>query len=858
MKAEMVQCQSDLSCSRTRVLALQAQVSSLQQDLTSHTSLLSKKEEEIDRLRQEMVKKESDLVATSSDLVATRHELEEVRSELKEKENLEKTDDRKLEVCEVSKELEVLRGELEEQKTATKQWKKDWYQSVKERNAAVAELKQAQTENEALKEKLTSLEQELKVSEEALATAQNSLDSKLREHQALSNTIESMQKEMEQSAVRVREMSGISEKYEKDRKTLLELKSAKERLELEVRGYKLDLESTRRELETNKDQTIELRAKVQKLTRDAGSTGELMRTLDKQLALAQSKLEKAEGELTTVREENKKLKVNPNTFLSSLEDLKSNYTERESKLRSANEIIGEYETKITALESTMTRSESYCKEMVEYLETLQKNNDILSHDNEQLRKERTEYITQLSNACSQNETLSKSNAALSHQLNDLETTVKSLEAFYKQKEVRLDTTVSQLLKLCEHQRHCYEESLKKKPNLLRKVFGSSQNKEFDSKELEAMLNQERSRAKDLAERLYLTKAELDTMLHRKTQRVSIQPCSNEENKENVPRGGNSKTQHAPKKTLSKESIGSNSSEGSSKALTRILNLDKHVDINTAMYLSEQCVILGTRDGLFSLHLNELGEAKSKPNQIGGVEMVHNITFIHQKHMALLIVGSNRSLQSANLRHLVTAAEMSSCASPTLDTSPILNLTKVTSVAISPCQNIVAIAQGSSLVVARWNNVDYDEMCRKDMGGGSIQSVTVISPHCIVYSTQNSGFVTFDPTTCRHRVFRKPFLVVFNPSCITIIQISEHTLKRKSMDSTRSSATQPDDRVIEVRKPKFLGETLCNKNVVLMSHGALQLLNPELVFSAESITLSDVTSQSGDELSLSALQYSMSR
>jgi hypothetical protein len=94
--------------------------------------------------------------------------------------------------------------------------------------------------------------------------------------------------------------------------------------------------------------------------------------------------------------------------------------------------------------------------------------------------------------------------------------------------------------------------------------------------------------------------------------------------------------------------------------------------------------------------------------------------------------------------------MSSCASPTLDTSPILNLTKVTSVAISPCQNIVAIAQGSSLVVARWNNVDYDEMCRKDMGGGSIQSVTVISPHCIVYSTQNSGFVTFDPTTCRHR------------------------------------------------------------------------------------------------------------
>ncbi|KAI5701464.1 hypothetical protein M8J75_009830 [Diaphorina citri] len=921
MKADM-----DLSCSQTRVLALQAQVSSLQQDLTSHTSLLSKKEEEIDRLRQEMVKKESDLVATSSDLVATRHELEDVRSELKEKENLEKTDDRKLEVSEVSKELEVLRGELEEQKTATKQWKKDWYQSVKERNAAAAELKQAQTENEALKEKLTSLEQELKVSEEALATAQNSLDSKLREHQALSNTIESMQKEMEQSAVRVREMSGISEKYEKDRKTLLELKSAKERLELEVRGYKLDLESTRRELETNKDQTIELRAKVQKLTRDAGSTGELMRTLDKQLALAQSKLEKAEGELTTVREENKKLKEektdlwhqvkthehNLKTLSNSLEDLKSNYSERESKLRSANEIIGEYETKITALESTMTRSESYCKEMVEYLETLQKNNDILSHDNEQLRKERTEYITQLSNACSQNETLSKSNAALSHQLNDLETTVKSLEAFYKQKEVRLDTTVSQLLKLCEHQRHCYEESLKKKPNLLRKVFGSSQNKEFDSKELEAMLNQERSRAKDLAERLYLTKAELDTMLHRKTQRVSIQPCSNEENKENVPRGGNSKTQHAPKKTLSKESIGSNSSEGSSKALTRILNLDKHVDINTAMYLSEQCVILGTRDGLFSLHLNELGEAKSKPNQIGGVEMVHNITFIHQKHMALLIVGSNRSLQSANLRHLVTAAEMSSCASPTLDTSPILNLTKVTSVAISPCQNIVAIAQGSTLVVARWNNVDYDEMCRKDMGGGSIQSVTVISPHCIVYSTHNSGFVTFDPTTCRHRawlstkepvvsapgsrplcllniskhehlacfntgalfvddqgrstrseplywnylpvtiVFRKPFLVVFNPSCITIIQISEHTLKRKSIDSTRSSATQPDDRVIEVRKPKFLGETLCNKNVVLMSHGALQLLNPELVFSAESITLSDVTSQSGDELSLSAI------
>lgn len=68
-----------------------------------------------------------------------------------------------------------------------------------------------------------------------------------------------------------------------------------------------------------------------------------------------------------------------------------------------------------------------------------------------------------------------------------------------------------------------------------------------------MLNQERSRAKDLAEKLYMTKAELDAQLHRKTQRVSLAPQSME-NKENMLPNN---TALAVKKTKSQESVGSN-------------------------------------------------------------------------------------------------------------------------------------------------------------------------------------------------------------------------------------------------------------------------------------------------------------
>ncbi|KAL1456740.1 hypothetical protein WDU94_001444, partial [Cyamophila willieti] len=917
LTGELEQSQRDLSCSQSRVKTLTAQVSSMERDVTDTHALLAKRDKEVDAARQEIVKKDNALVGINAELGQTKRELEEVKNELREKVDQEKTDDRKLEASEYTKELESLRSKVEEEKEATRQWKKDWYQSVKERNAATADLKLVQTENESLREKVDSLEKQLSSIQEKHDVTEKSLAEKLRETEDLTRNVDTLKRDLEKYSSQVNEMREMKDKYEKDKKLLQDLKNTKDKLDLSCRGYKLDLSTTRTELDQAKARCIELEAEVKRVSRECEGLKEAVAILDKENGkTTRQKLEKEE-ELSTLRQDNKTLKEekldlwhqvktqehNLKTLQNSMEDLKRNMSERENKLKTANEIIGEYESKITALESTIGRSESYCKEMVPYLETIQKNNDILGHDNEQLRKERTEYITQLSNACAANEALSKSNSALSHQVTELETTVKSLESFYKQREIRLDTTVNQLLKLCEHQRNCYEESLKKKPNLLKKVFGSSHNKEFDSKEMEAMLNQERSRAKDLAEKLYLTKAELDTIMHRKTQRVSIQ-----QNKENIP---NNKIETRCKKTLSKESIGSNSSEGNLKALTRILNLDTTVNINTAMFLSEQCVVLGTRDGLFSLHLNELGEAKSKPTQIGGVEMVHSITFIHQKHMALLVTGSNRTLHTANLRHLVTAAEMNACASPSLDLSPFFPsspLTGVNTLAISPCQNILAIAIGSTLVICRWNNVDYDEMCRKDMGGGSIQSVSVVSPHSIVYASERSGFVTFDPTTCRHRawlstkepvvsspgtrplclvniskhehlacfntgglfvddsgkmtrseplywnylpvaiVFRKPFLVVFNPSCITIIQINENTLRRRESNSS----TQPDDRVIDVKKPKFLGETLCNKNVVLMSHNALQLLNPELVFSAQSLTLSDVTSQDGDELSMSAI------
>uniref|UniRef100_A0A8D9E530 Rho-associated protein kinase 1 n=1 Tax=Cacopsylla melanoneura TaxID=428564 RepID=A0A8D9E530_9HEMI len=924
LTGELEQCQRDLSCSQSRVKTLTAQVSSMERDVNDTHALLAKKDKEVDAARQEIVKKDNTLVGINAELGQTRQELEEVKSELEEKvKQMEKTDDKKLEASEYTKELDSLRSKVEEEKEAARQWRKDWYQSVKERNSALADLKLAQSENESLKEKVDSLEKQLSSLQEKSDASEKSLVEKLRETEDLTRTIDTLKREMEKYEGQVKDMREMKEKYEKDKKSLQDLKNTKDKLDLSCRGYKVDLSTTRAELDQAKARCIELEADVKRCTRECEGLKEAVAILDKENGETTRRGADKEEELATLRQDNKTLKEdkldlwhqvktqehNLKTLQNSMEDLKRNMSERENKLKTANEIIGEYESKINALESTIGRSESYCKEMVPYLETLQKNNDILSHDNEQLRKERTEYITQLSNACAANESLSKSNSALSHQVTELETTVKSLESFYKQREIRLDTTVNQLFKLCEHQRICYEESLKKKPNLLRKVFGSSQNKEFDSKEMEAMLNQERSRAKDLAEKLYLTKAELDTIMHRKTQRVSIQQ-NREDNKENVP--CNNKTDTRCKMTVSKESIASsNSSEGNLKALTRILNLDNTVNINTAMFLSEQCVVLGTRDGLFSLHLNELGEAKSKPTQIGGVEMVHAITFIHQKHMALLVTGSNRTLHTANLRHLVTAAEMNACASPSLDLSPLFPsapLTGVNTLAISPCQNILAIAIGSTLVICRWNNVDYDEMCRKDMGGGSIQSVSVVSPHSIVYASERSGFVTFDPTTCRHRawlstkepvvsspgsrplclvniskhehlacfntgalfvddtgkmtrseplywnylpvaiVFRKPFLVVFNPSCITIIQINENTLRRRESNSS----TQPDDRVIDVKKPKFLGETLCNKNVVLMSHNALQLLNPELVFSAQSLTLSDVTSQDGDELSMSAI------
>ncbi|KAK3927456.1 Citron rho-interacting kinase [Frankliniella fusca] len=95
--------------------------------------------------------------------------------------------------------------------------------------------------------------------------------------------------------------------------------------------------------------------------------------------------------------------------------------------------------------------------------------------------------------------------------------------------------------------------------------------------------------------------------------------------------------------------------------------DKKLDVACVMHMSQQVVLLGAEEGLFSYHL---GKDKPKPIKIGGVGSVYQIAVLANHGIVVLISGKNRDLLYCEFGQLKSCAEAAECTQAALNTKRV--------------------------------------------------------------------------------------------------------------------------------------------------------------------------------------------
>lgn len=131
----------------------------------------------------------------------------------------------------------------------------------------------------------------------------------------------------------------------------------------------------------------------------------------------------------------------------------------------------------------------------------------------------------------------------------------------------------------------------------------------------------------------------------------------------------------------------------------ILLLNESMDVNCAINILPNNLLLGTDKGLYSYHNNCLVH-------INGLQSAHQIALIESLHMALMIVNTNRILIKCDLNHLKDVSQCAPCVNPALKFSNIniSNLTGFHILETSHCnkQLTLCVATNKQVVVLTYD------------------------------------------------------------------------------------------------------------------------------------------------------------
>ncbi|KAJ8966919.1 hypothetical protein NQ314_003226 [Rhamnusium bicolor] len=180
----------------------------------------------------------------------------------------------------------------------------------------------------------------------------------------------------------------------------------------------------------------------------------------------------------------------------------------------------EYRQYLTTVSDGLNMSEDKVSDLEVTLKSYERQMEDLKSENKAIKQEVSDYLTQLNKVKESNYKLNRQlgelkdeKVMLVQKLNELERVLYEKSNFYKERELKSESTIKQQIKLIDYLQTKNDELHNKKRTLTEVIFGSSKKENqppislaMNYKDLELQLHKERQANKQLHEEIYRLKA----------------------------------------------------------------------------------------------------------------------------------------------------------------------------------------------------------------------------------------------------------------------------------------------------------------------------------------------------------------
>ncbi|KAJ8927857.1 hypothetical protein NQ314_019638, partial [Rhamnusium bicolor] len=439
--------------------------------------------------------------------------------------------------------------ELKELRTKYWRMEKDFGNCKIDKRILERELKDAQTEIKQLKQNEENFNK-------TLAETKKTHESALLE---LSHINESMSLEL----IKVKDSyNNLQDKFNNEKEKVDEEKSVIHDLKEIIKSTDLKINSLNLEICTLKRDKSLLENEIQRYSKEKSELTDLVERLQKEKSELFNELEKSRREmqntnlnLGALREacvllESQQAELNSNTE-KLIQDLckakqaiqearklaneeKSLKVLAETKIKRLNEDIEclqrecsaykqqctEYRQYLTTVSDGLNMSEDKVSDLEVTLKSYERQMEDLKSENKTIKQEVSDYLTQLNKVKESNYKLNRQlgelkdeKVMLVQKLNELERVLYEKSNFYKERELKSESTIKQQIKLIDYLQTKNDELHNKKRTLTEVIFGSSKKENqppislaMNYKDLEMQLHKERQANKQLHEEIYRLKA----------------------------------------------------------------------------------------------------------------------------------------------------------------------------------------------------------------------------------------------------------------------------------------------------------------------------------------------------------------
>ncbi|KAE9542770.1 hypothetical protein AGLY_002681 [Aphis glycines] len=456
--------------------------------------LTQEKDNEIEKLHLQIaqLQQQNCCINSESLLSFEKHETA-ISAKENEKELETELRNREQEIRDLKLDLRILQRKyktMEDNISSLREYHKDARNNFKQEIAKLQEENKLQIKNK--EDELKSLQDNITNLNQNIETLQLKYDKEVGERQRLSNELTKINNE---SKLQISEKSALE-------RQILEYKTKFNKSETNIKTLQELVTVQDEQLEGFEETILTFKNKEKQFLED--------------IKTKQNEIDKIRNEVREAKKmynEEKSLRILAESRGKTFESVQDNV---KAELKLLTDRVHDKNVEIDTMKKQLDEVNSDLRDKSTMFYTLQ-------IESEKVIKELNRMKAEISETISQKQLLKEANVRLTAQLeamvedsNVMQNVISKYKnglmeqkVYYEERLIKADATILQQTKLIDFLQTKFDEMTKKKRTLGDMLFSGKNKENIDQKEIEFLLNSERSKSKDLANKLYQTQAELN-------------------------------------------------------------------------------------------------------------------------------------------------------------------------------------------------------------------------------------------------------------------------------------------------------------------------------------------------------------